>query len=70
MKKVITEIRSDYTDDQNYTHIDVWFNDEEDGQTIAIVDRDSKKVFWINNGLRWNQAVNEEITLVLNEISE
>ena len=63
--KSVKEVRSDYTDDQNFIHIDVWFteNDAEEGRTVAIVCEDTKKIFFIDNTLRMD-------SLVLNEISE
>ena len=62
---MITEVRNDYTDDQNYTHIDVWENDEEEGKTVAIICRDTNKVFFIDNSFRNNSSVNEAISEIL-----
>jgi hypothetical protein len=67
--KSLSEVRSDYTDDQNYIHIDVWFTDEDgEGQTAAIVCADTKKVFFIDNTLRNNSAILEEISEVLESL--
>ena len=64
------EIRNDYTDDDNYTHIDMWLSDDDDeqGKTIAIVCRDTKKVFFIDNGFRLNEEVKIAIQEVLQNI--
>jgi hypothetical protein len=67
--KSVTEVRSDYTDDQNYIHIDVWFTDEDDeGKTVAIICADTKKVFFIDNTFRNNSAILEEISEVLKSL--
>jgi predicted metal-binding transcription factor (methanogenesis marker protein 9) len=67
--KSVSEVRSDYTDEQNYIHIDVWFTDEDDeGQTVAIVCADTKKVFFIDNIFRNNSAILEEISEVLKSL--
>ena len=60
--KVVKEVRSNHTDDQNYRHIDVWFSENE-GQTIAIVCEDTKKVFFIDSTFLQD-------SIILNEISE
>lgn len=65
---MITEVRNEFTDDQNYTHIDVWENDAEEGQTVAIVCRDTRKVFFIDNLFRGDSGVNEAIQEVLREV--
>ena len=62
--KTITEIRNDYTDDQNYTHIDIWEDDEEECKTVAIVCQDTKKVYFIDNGYRSIP----EIKIAINEV--
>ena len=64
------EIRTDYTDDQNYTHVDYWKteNDNEEGRTIAIICRDTKKVYFIDNGFRSNDLVKIAISEVLSEL--
>lgn len=64
------EIRNDYTDDQNYTHIDYWEteDDNEEGRTIAIVCRDTKKVYFIDNRLRGNHLVKIAISEVISEL--
>lgn len=67
-----SEIRNDFTDDQNYTHIDYWEtdSDNEEGKTIAIVCRDTKKVYFIDNQYRFNQEVLLAINEVLKEITK
>jgi len=64
------EILNDYTDDNNYTHIDCYPTNEEQGRTIAIVCRDTKKVFYIDSIFRINKAVTEAINEVLEGISK
>jgi hypothetical protein len=66
----MAEVRNDYTDDQNYTYIDYWKtdSDEEEGKTIAIVCRDTKKVFFIDNRYRIDSLVTEAINEVLKQI--
>jgi hypothetical protein len=64
------EVRTDYIDEQNYTHIDYWEteDDNESGRTVAIVCRDTKKVYYIDNVLRNNYLVNIAISEVLSEL--
>ncbi len=60
-----------YTDDQNYTHIDYWETEDENdenGKTIAIVCRDTKKVFYIDNSFRMDSMCKEYINEVLKTI--
>lgn len=66
----MAEVRNDYTDDQNYTYIDYWKtnSDKEEGKTIAIVCRDTKKVFFIDNRYRIDFLVTEAINEVLKQI--
>lgn len=66
------EIRNDYTDDDNYTHIDVWKTDDdnEEGKTVAIVCRYTKKVFFIDNGYILNEEVKIAIQEVLDDLKE
>lgn len=70
MYKHPIEVRNDYTDDQNFTHIDVWFtdNDNEEGMTTAIVCRDTKKVYFVDNMLRNDVKVLEAISEVLQQL--
>ena len=63
--KTLTEIRNDYTDDDNYTHIDIWENDEEEGRTCAIVCQDTGKVYFIDNTCRGNKEVRQAIKEVM-----
>ena len=64
------EIRTDYTDDQNYTHVDYWETEDDnaEGRTIAIVCRDTKKVYFIDNGFRTDYWVKNAIEDVLSEL--
>jgi len=62
------EFRNDYTDDDNYTHIDYWATDDEndeDGRTVAIVCNDTMKVYFIDNSFRNSEVVMELIKEVL-----
>jgi hypothetical protein len=66
------EIRADYTDEQNYLHIDVWQteDDDEEGKTIAIVCCDTHKVYFIDNRMRndyWVQETIRDVLLALQE---
>lgn len=68
--KQIHEVINDFTDDQNYTHIDVYESPDQnaEGKTVAIVCRDTKKVYFIDNMYRNSPEVKEsiaEITLFL-----
>lgn len=64
----IADIRTDYVDDQNLQHIDCWFteDDNEQGKTVAVVDLDTKKIIFFDNGYRLNEKVKEAINYVLN----
>lgn len=55
----MAEVRNDYTDELNYVHIDYWSteSDDEEGRTIAIVCKDTKKVFFIDNRFRKDPLV-------------
>jgi hypothetical protein len=71
MEKIIY-IRNTFVDDQNLTHIDCWFTDEDDdeGKTIAVVDMDTKKVIFFDNDYRNNSLVLASIKEVLNPNTE
>lgn len=64
------EVRNDYTDDQNFTHIDAWLTDDdnEGGMTIAIVCRDTKKVYFAENMYRDEPMVLTAISEVLESL--
>ena len=66
--QIIADIRTDYVDDQNLQHIDCWFteDDNEQGKTVAVVDLDTKKIIFFDNGYRLNEKVKEAINYVLN----
>lgn len=66
--KNIAEIRTDYIDDQNLQYIDCWFTDDdnEEGKTVAVVDLDTKKIIFFDNGYRLNEKVKEAINEILN----
>lgn len=59
--KEITEIRNDYTNEDRYTHIDVWEGDDEQGRTVAVVCLDTKKVFYIDNAMRGHDGIERAI---------
>ena len=60
------EVRNDYTDDNGYTHIDVWLDDDDDddfaeGTTVAVVCQDTGKVFFIDRSYSFDKSVLEAI---------
>ena len=61
----ITEIRNDFIDDDNLQHIDCWFGDNEEGKTVAVVDLDTNKVIFFDNGLRGDKEVRNAIEEIL-----
>ena len=65
------EFRNDYTDDQNYTHIDYWEtdNDSEEGRTVAIVCLDTSKVYYIDSAFSLNTLCQEAVDEVLKRIT-
>jgi len=66
------EIRNNYTDEDNYTHIDYWKSedDNEEGITVAIVCNDTKKVFFLHNGFRQNEETLKAIKETLESIEQ
>ena len=64
----IADIRTDYVDDQNLQHIDCWFTEDDNEQckTVAVVDLDTRKIIFFDNGYRLNEKVKEAINYVLN----
>ena len=68
MSKKISEIKTEFIDDQNLQHIDCWFTDDdnEEGKTIAVVDLDTNKVIFFDNRYRMDDMVKEEIALIVN----
>lgn len=66
----ICEVKNDYTDDDNYTTIDVWDSEDEnaEGKVVAIVCMDTGKVYFIDNLYRGLPEINEAITEVLRRI--
>ena len=57
--KTIKEIRSDYVDDNNYRHVDVWFSNDEnaEGKTVALFCEDTGKHFYMDNVYSLNDGV-------------
>jgi len=68
MKK-IQEIITDHIDDDNLQHVDCYFTEDrnEQGKTVAVVDLDTKKVIFFDNGFRINKKVKEAISEILNQ---
>ena len=68
--KPFAEIRTDHTDEDNFTHIDGFTteDDNEEGQTLAVVCRDTGKVVYFDNLFRVHPQVQEAIKLVVDEI--
>lgn len=66
------EVMHDHTDNDNYTHIDVYygFDDEIGGKTVALVCNDTKKVVFIHNEYRLSDLVKEAIDEVLEYIEK
>lgn len=55
------EVVNDFTDDDGFTHIDVYLDEEETGKTVAIVCQDTGKVFFIDRDYYNSTAVLEAI---------
>lgn len=53
-QKQIAEVKNDYTDEDNYTHIDVFFTDDEmeEGTTVAVVCQDTGKTVFFDQMFR------------------
>ena len=70
--KAITEIRTDFIDDENIRHIDVYFDndDNSEGKTVAMVCLDTNKVLYMDNDYRVNDRVKEVIEEILNSINK
>lgn len=64
----ITDIECTHIDDQNYQYIDCYFDDSEQGKSVAVVDRDNGKVFFLDNTLRSDEDVKETIDCILVEL--
>lgn len=64
----IEEVRNNHTDDDNYTHIDVYFKEIDFGKTVAIVCGDTGKVFYLDILYKTNKAVAEAIDVVRNQL--
>lgn len=66
MKK-FAEIKTDYTDDENITHVDTFRTTDENevGKVVALICRDSGKVVFTDNDERLNPQVREAIACVL-----
>lgn len=67
------EIRNDYTDDTGYTYIDVYLDEDdngEEGKTVAIVCQDTGKVFFIDRDWFSHPSVMEAIEEVKPKVKE
>lgn len=64
MTNLITEIRSDYTDDQELTYIDVWSNHSENGHSVAVVDRSTDKEIYLDPNYIGDKLIKEEIAKI------
>lgn len=62
----ISQIGSDYVDDNNYRHIDVWetSDENEEGKTVAIFCEDTGKTFIIDNRYRNETVIKETLEVV------
>ena len=60
---MITEIRNNYN--EGFTTIDVWEDDNENGRVVAVV-HNSGDVFFIDNGLRFD----EDVQAAIKEVKE
>ena len=68
----IAELRTDHIDDDNLQHLDAYFTDDdnEEGKTIAVVDRDSGKVICFDHLYRTDKLVEEAIIEIRADIFE
>ena len=65
--KEIKELRTDHVCDQNYRHLDAYFDDDDnsEGKTVAMVDLDNDKVIFLDNAYRVNETVKQAIKDIL-----
>ena len=66
-QKEIEEILTHYTDD-NFTSVDVYFRDTEEGESVALVDRLTSRVIYKDAIYRLEPRVTEAINEVLADI--
>ena len=66
MNNQIAEISSDYVDDANYRHIDVWKtkDENEEGKTVAIFCEDTGKSFITDNNYQTDILVKETLAVI------
>ncbi len=70
-KKHWAEIRCDYIDETDgYWYVDAWLtgDDDEEGKSIAVIDADTAKVFYIDAMARWDKEAQEVIQKKVGEI--
>lgn len=61
MQHTIEEIRTDYVDDLNLRHVDIYFENREDGETAAVFDQDTGKTIWLKNDWRLDERVSAAV---------
>ena len=66
MKKQIEEIKTDFIDDDNLQHIDVYVRGSEEGEVAGVVCLDTGKEIIFNNGWR----VYPEVMDAINEVKK
>jgi hypothetical protein len=66
MRKIV-EVKNDYTDDENLTYIDAYFDTDEnsEGKTIAVVCLDTGKVIFFDNAYSNDAKILEAIKEIM-----
>jgi len=61
--KPIAELKTDFIDDEDIQYLDAYFteDDNEEGKTVAVVDRYSGKAIFFDNAYRTDKLVQEAI---------
>lgn len=71
MAKTIFEVRNSYYDEEsNYYTIDAWFNEEEEGKVIAVVNGTTSDVWFIDNQYRTDPMVIDAINELKSRIEK
>jgi|GEM_PF-2144281 hypothetical protein len=62
MRKIV-EVKNDYTDDENYTFIDAYFDEDDnsEGKTICAVCQETGKALFFDNSYRNDEKILEAI---------
>lgn len=63
--KKVESVDSYYIDDQNLQHIDAYFEDHDEGVTVAVVDRDNGKIIFFQEVYREDKKVQDAITDII-----